>query len=110
MSVVKHTDGEWSIDVVSSPFIDGAHMIESDGKCIAHVEGWEADPQSKEEALANARLMAAAPVMYEALKLLVDNALDRGEFRIENGEAVDENGLWEEWDSALKAITKATSG
>lgn len=47
-----------------------------DGRCIGGVwtETWRENERGiNENVLANARLIAAAPEMYEALKLLVDN-------------------------------------
>jgi hypothetical protein len=62
--VSKHTPGPWGVD--------DPHLVwaESVGEYVAttRVEGWET--LSREQVEANARLIAAAPELLEALKAL----------------------------------------
>jgi hypothetical protein len=63
----KHTPGPWSVD--------DPHQIwaESAGEYVAitRVEDWDTIP--REQAEANARLIAAAPELLEALKAMLTN-------------------------------------
>ena len=63
MSTNKHTPGPWRY---VGHF--GTHCLDSNGRCIAdapHPNG-----MSEEEGFANARLIAAAPELLEALEYL----------------------------------------
>lgn len=81
--LMRHTGGSWKIDTSGLGYIqiltgDGKHLIgmaTTSGAGVKHKS-----PTSK----ANARLMAAAPEMYEALKsvqqlLVLDLMLNKGE-------------------------------
>jgi len=63
MSKVKHTPGPWwtnGYNIMAGP---------NDRNLASRAPGWPTDsPQEREEGKANARLMAAAPEMLEALK------------------------------------------
>ena len=84
MSEAKHTPGPWSVKKMQS----GVYMIGGDSSIIVRLE-WDADDD--DEARANAKLIAAAPDMLEALKnayhlllgkrvapLLMNGQLDEG--------------------------------
>lgn len=66
MSEPKHTPGPWSVETVSTQ-VGYCHKILPVRACI-YVDGFSNAP--KTERLADARLMAAAPEMYAALKKL----------------------------------------
>jgi hypothetical protein len=61
----KHTPGEWIFNKYT-PCDFGVHSIEGRGNDIALVRGTD------EEAEANAKLIAAAPVMLEALQKAIE--------------------------------------
>lgn len=71
----KHTEGPWEFRELS-PFDDGLGYISADGRDIIHSGVLDL---SKDENLANARLIAAAPDLLAALELFVerDAALKR---------------------------------
>lgn len=77
-TVVGHTKGEWTVfdNRVADGFEDGSARIGVSAKSgdIAHCWGFYSD-RSDEEVLANAYLIAAAPDMLEALKLVWDVAV-----------------------------------
>lgn len=66
MSDLKHTSGPWSIRKVKSPFMI---VNESEDAVICITNAWE--EEYKDEEQANARLIAAAPELLEALEKLV---------------------------------------
>lgn len=66
----KHTPGEW--EIVSPDIIDRTIIRMSDGCEISFGES----DQSLEEIQANARLIAAAPSMYDDLNLIAHTNLD----------------------------------
>jgi len=64
MTTQKHTPGKWTafgIDVRSSPVV-------LEGKLIAETRDYPMGSRELEESYANARLIAAAPELLEALK------------------------------------------
>jgi len=72
MTTQKHTPGKWTafgIDVRSSPVV-------LEGKLIAETRDYPMGSKELEESYANARLIAAAPELLEALKEL-NGELDR---------------------------------
>lgn len=65
----NHTQGEWKVEMLGK-----SYKVATDELLIADVHGFnEVDRQ------ANARLIAAAPDMYEALKLLLAESRKHGE-------------------------------
>ena len=60
MSTTKHTPGPWTSQ--------GLAIVASDRSFVCRVYPWCADPQDAECAKANARLIAAAPELLEALE------------------------------------------
>jgi hypothetical protein len=96
----KHTPGPWNYAHGSTD------LLTHDGDDVAYVD--TAIPnRSKSEQLANARLIAAAPDLLEALQILSETA-----GRVAQGAAViDERGfntLSHSISAALAAIDKAT--
>ena len=82
VSTAKHSPGPWTVDIAQGVFdandvcVCYAHVSESYGRC--------ADPI----AIANARLMAAAPAMLEALQcalavMLVDGISDKNKLAVD---------------------------
>ena len=73
---MSHTPGPW---IIGKSYTDDIAIREVDGmECIATALPTEPDEQAgKEEQLANARLIAAAPAMLEALRELVAEAPPR---------------------------------
>lgn len=69
----KHTKGEWKYSPLSNFSDTLVSYISSGSKPIAQLRGCTTGEES--EAIANAKLIAAAPLMYEALKELY-NAID----------------------------------
>ncbi len=64
--VIAHTPGPWKVEETSS----GPIYIEArDGRALATLAAWSSDDMPG--AAANARLMAAAPDLLEALRFLV---------------------------------------
>lgn len=97
MSETKHTATAWLLADEDKTFVYalGPHGTNN---FWAHVQTAGPEKISKEEAVANARLMAAAPELLAALESMVKLIDD-------NGLCVDE---CEDYDSALAAIAKAT--
>lgn len=79
----QHTPAPWHLRT-HSDFIE--YLVIDNGKgnsaCVTILEYFE-DDATDPEMLANARLIAQAPAMYEALTAILEN-LDRGEFVITN--------------------------
>jgi len=93
----KHTPGPWAVhDHPTDPYQYGHHVTTEDGLTICSVTYQLPvnTPHGVEEAtrVANARLIAAAPELLEALQTLVD--------------AVDPESTG--WSEAVAAIAKAT--
>jgi hypothetical protein len=70
--MTKHTPGPWSLkdDLIYGP--DGITIVSADGL----MENYGPPDRSMEENYANARLIAAAPELLEALKGLFKNNQD----------------------------------
>jgi hypothetical protein len=104
----KHTPGPWNSASLNQ---DSDHMEVfagiSDGDQVAVVKGYGLATGKHYEAIANARLIAAAPELLEALQMLSETA-----GRVAQGAAViDERGfntLSHSISIALAAIAKAT--
>lgn len=98
MSAAQHTPGPWSVDPIDD--LDAHILGKPNGFCadiIADVKSFDLD-----EGQANARLIAAAPDLLEALKGAVDaaDAFEAG---------VPLSTSFEDWlASARAAIAKAT--
>jgi hypothetical protein len=92
MKEFKGTNGEWKIQEPYNTFVYG-----SDGKLICQIKY---DPFS-EESIANAQLIAAAPVLLEALLSLMDGVANLPPLVAIDGV------LKTEWEQGLKAINKA---
>ena len=67
MSAAKHTPGPWTQDKYGNVKTPSGGMLVTDGVALG---GY-----STEETRANARLIAAAPELLEALKDIVDNGI-----------------------------------
>lgn len=99
MSETKHTPGPWHIHEDGMKFSREIYPVNYGGKentercvLIARVSGWKGGFNTAKEAEANARLIAAAPELLEALQAVV---------RIADRKTV-------EFDKARAAIAKAT--
>lgn len=66
MRDAKHAPGPWKAQ--------GLAIVASDRSFVGRVYPWCADPQDAECAKANARLIAAAPELLEALEEIVSAA------------------------------------
>lgn len=66
MSTTKHAPGPWKAQ--------GLAIVASDRSFVGRLYPWCADPQDSECAKANARLIAAAPELLEALESIIDAA------------------------------------
>lgn len=65
MNAPKHAPGPWTAQ--------GLAIVASDRSFVGRVYPWCADPQDAECAKGNARLIAAAPELLEALELAVQH-------------------------------------
>jgi hypothetical protein len=72
MSEIKHTFGEWEVDASGYRAPGGGLCVMAGDLCIAVVAGDSDKPQA-----ANARLIAAAPELFDACRELVE-ACDHG--------------------------------
>lgn len=63
---MRHTQGPWIANLV----YDGAFTVESGGVVLCGRNPW---PERRDEMHANARLIAASPRLYEAVKRQVAN-------------------------------------
>ena len=71
---MNHTPGEWIVSKLKYPCEVDIVYVETDNELvICAVDGFVIGP---EEALANARLIAAAPALLEACQGLVNNLPD----------------------------------
>ena len=91
---MKHTQGNWELKQ-HSQFANYKDIV-VDGKCILSIANQRA---TDEEAEANAKLIAAAPELLEALQLLLKASYRSAESIIETPVEV----------MARKAIEKATN-
>jgi len=93
----KHTKGEW----VASP--DGRAVYSDEKKClIAMCEGRAAYPINERESNMNAKLIASAPDLLEALMSM--------KIQIRSWKKLDKETLGHQWAiKAEQAIKKATS-
>ncbi len=76
MSKIEHTPGPWNFQPACALVLEkGSHFYRiedsSDGFNIGLVSTWRNDPEDAKEAEANARLIAAAPDLLQALENLV---------------------------------------
>lgn len=98
MSNTKHTPGPWRISTANPCEVNAGKGAESMGVASAHnydIEGIFCPPT---QAQANARLIAAAPELLEALLWIMDHR--------ENCDIPSPEGSWDE--QARAAIAKAT--
>ena len=94
MSANEHTPGPWTLEYVER----GAfQVIEADGAVICHRNFW---PHNAERSNANARLIAAAPDMLEALKTI--GALLAGRTK-----TIKDDELWGAFSHIIAAVAKA---
>ena len=93
MTANKHTPGPWSFYTEPQP--NGCPVVGSNGLLICMLGHSVRMADQKEIALANARLIAAAPELLEALKDILSNCLDS-------------DGLSRAYENARAAIAKAT--
>ena len=92
----KHTPGPWLIEAQNCHFGDIATVHNTDEKWVTiYAPHWMETGMDEKEQSANARLIAAAPELLEALQMLMN---DPGEDRIKSSA----------WDAARAAIAKAT--
>lgn len=69
---MKHTPGPWRIDD-RIDFVDGCLAVVDDGSVLCHVEVWPyEDEETQKTGRANARIIAAAPYLYEACKKIAE--------------------------------------
>lgn len=77
---VRHTPGPWRVNVIS--FTPVVYVTTEDHQtvAVAHAPEHELDaPEHKAQAEANARLIAAAPELYQALVTIRDGYWSEGE-------------------------------
>jgi len=99
----KHTPGPWEVTDLRHSIVvrtESPNKTKYGASRYAAIGGFDrSDPDQLSEALANARLIAAAPDLLEALELMLDR------FRDTEGS----HGQWEEeaTENARAAIAKA---
>lgn len=94
----KHTKGEWELKTRLEDTSNIANIIGGDGKkIICTLSAYEFRNCSIEETNSNAKLIAAAPELLEALQMIMNNSQVR--------KCID--GYFQE-TQAIKAINKAT--
>ena len=91
----KHTPGPWAYHNTPTPFI----YVNAGGLPICQIYTSTAHGQSMGEQFANARLIAAAPELLEALKACA---------AVCAGETTNKRGLISALEQARAAIAKAT--
>jgi peroxiredoxin len=96
----KHTPGPWTAkEALQYKGIGWSSSIHANDEFLT--DSWG---DTKQQAEANARLIAAAPDLLKALQWLLEDADDRGEIRDDDGE------LYDDWKNAIAAIKKAQEG
>ncbi len=95
--MMKHTQGPWSTRLVRNVGLKaGSHvhvLTDREGFNIALISSWIDNTDTAEEAIANSRLIEAAPELLEVLVALVEC----------------EQTTPELWEAARAAIAKATA-
>ena len=105
-SVAGHTPGPWTYS--TEPHPNGCPIIGHEGLMIAMLAHSVNHEDQKEEALANARLIAAAPELLEAMTRAA-NRIDHMSLYLEGPESRRLDAL--DWtEDARAAIAKATAG
>lgn len=108
---LKHTPGPWFVSPKTDVTVEGdlnviqTHGSNVKGYHVAYCASWKDDKETAEEAEANARLMAAAPELLEALQEIYADY----KALADSGDA----GFWKVEDlpcgiKAINAIAKAT--
>lgn len=106
--MVKHTPGPWTLDFDDDDGRDDSVPVRGAGLS----SGWVAvayvpiDYANRAEREANARLIAAAPAMYEALKALHDWVLGYAQDDVSNARFHSTGGFGK-MEAARAAIAKA---
>ena len=90
-----HTPGPWYANMEQGTVAGGPDM-----RLVARTAHWHRNDKFPTSSEANARLIAAAPDMLEALERLVELGFPDGAYSDEEGEA---------WENVEKAIQKARS-
>ena len=67
----QHTKGEWKAE--GNSLVDANRIVATESHVICRITG--ADFESDEEMEANAKLIAAAPDLLEALKIFIDSTM-----------------------------------
>jgi hypothetical protein len=99
---MAHTPGPWRVFGDSIRQEDGTPWCESHPICrVANANGAVADDCVDPDSDANARLIAAAPELLEAVEALVKRGQKRGQGAANN---------WWEMELAANAIAKAQEG
>lgn len=101
-----HTPGPWdfrgSLGPTGNPHLKGPHVVEAaNGSQIAILNGWRSDVSE-----ANARLIAAAPELYDA----AENALDTLLSCCVAGDGVDDRDAILEAQQMLRAAIRKAMG
>lgn len=103
-----HTPGPWdfrgSLGPTSNPHLKGPHVVEAaNGSQIAILNGWRSDVSE-----ANARLIAAAPELLDALTRMLKQFPADSDLYAAGWDSSAINEACDAYDAARAAIRKAT--
>ena len=104
MSESKHTPGPWKV----SP-TDDTVVIDATGAEVAAIDGDYNDPDTWPQMEANARLIAAAPDLLDALQNLLDEAEDVF-VCMADATGIDRHNYPSAFKAARAALAKAENG
>lgn len=107
MSSARHTPGPWFVST-SVPTVFALHGSPARNRFSANLQAGRQDDAPLAELIANARLIAAAPDLLEALEGLCRNFPPDGDL-VEAGWArVDIDAACDAYDKARSALARAT--
>jgi len=101
----NHTPGPWTLGETDRN--EQPTVVALDGGVLVAVCAHECITSLIPEAIANARLIAAAPDLLEALKAIIAELRRVRDVKPEQWDALVDPGLCNAWDAIRSAVTKA---